>query len=58
MQSALRWLLWGPAAAIILSAVAVTGGVALFLAPPAGVLYGAFCLVAWLGPNPQEVKTK
>lgn len=40
------WLVWSPAIVIILSATAVTGGIALFLVPLLGLFYGFFCLVA------------
>ena len=43
----LRWLVWGPAAVVILSAFVATGGIALFLLPLMGVLYLVFCLIAW-----------
>jgi hypothetical protein len=46
-----RLLIWGTAAAIILSATVVTGGIALFLAPLLGLFYAVFCWIAWKGPD-------
>jgi hypothetical protein len=51
-----RWLVWAPAVGVILSATAITGGIALFLGPLLGVLYGLFCVVAWQGPAAEEVR--
>jgi hypothetical protein len=36
----LRWLIWGPAALVIISASVVTGGLIFFLLPLLAVLYG------------------
>jgi hypothetical protein len=47
----LRLIIWGPAAVLILSAFAVTGGIALFLVPLAGLFYAVFCVIAWNGPD-------
>ena len=47
----LRAFVWGPAAVLILSAFAVTGGIALFLVPLAGLFYAVFCFIAWNGPD-------
>jgi hypothetical protein len=47
----LRAFIWGPAAVLILSAFAVTGGIALFLVPLAGLFYAVFCVIAWNGPD-------
>jgi hypothetical protein len=47
----LRWLIWGPAAVIVVSACAIVGGLAFFMLPLAGVLYAFVALIAWLGPG-------
>jgi len=46
-----RWLLWGPAIALIFSAAAIPGGLLLFLLPLLGLGYGVFALIAGLGPR-------
>jgi hypothetical protein len=55
MNTALkRLLVWSPAIALILSAAAVPGGIALFFAPLLGVGYLIFALVASLGGEPDR----
>jgi hypothetical protein len=49
-----RLLFWSPAIALILGAVAVPGGVALFLAPMLGLGYLIFAIVASLGAEPDR----
>jgi len=46
-----RWLLWSPAVALVFSAVAIPGGLLLFLLPLLGLGYGVFSLIAALGPG-------
>ncbi len=50
----LRWLLWSPAVVVVISAVAVAGGLALFLVPLLAVGYGVFSLIAWAGAGEQN----
>jgi hypothetical protein len=53
MNTALkRLLVWSPAIALILSAAAVPGGIALFFAPLLGLGYLIFAIVASLGAEP------
>jgi hypothetical protein len=47
----LRWLIWGPAAVIVVSSCSVVGGLAFFMLPLLGVLYAFVALIAWLGPS-------
>jgi hypothetical protein len=49
--AAARWLLWSPVLALVVGAVVVPGGLALFLLPLLGLGYGVFALIAWLGPS-------
>jgi hypothetical protein len=49
-----RLLVWSPAIALILSAVAIPGGVALFFAPLLGLGYVIFAIVAGLGGEPDR----
>ena len=46
-----RWLLWSPAIALIVGAVAVPGGLVFLLLPVLGLGYSIFALIAWLGPD-------
>jgi hypothetical protein len=55
MNTALkRLLVWSPAIALVLSAVAVPGGIALFFAPLLGLGYLIFAVVASLGREPDR----
>lgn len=49
-----RLLVWSPAAALILSAAAVPGGIALFFAPLLGLGYLIFAIVASVGAGPDR----
>ena len=49
--AAFRWLLWSPAIAIILSAVAVPGGLLIFGLPLLALGYFVFALLAQNGPH-------
>jgi hypothetical protein len=53
-QTLKRLLLWSPAIALVLSAAAVPGGVALFFAPLLGLGYLIFAVVAGLGSEPDR----
>lgn len=52
----LRWLIWGPALAVIVSACAVTGGIAFFLVPLLAIFYGFFVLIALQGPDEEVAR--
>jgi hypothetical protein len=52
----LRWLIWGPAALVIISATVVTGGLVFFLLPLLAVLYGFVALIALLGPDDEVAR--
>ena len=52
----LRWLIWGPAAVVIISASVVTGGLVFFLLPLLAVLYGFVALIALLGPDDEVTR--
>jgi hypothetical protein len=55
MNTALkRLLVWSPAIALVLGAVAVPGGIALFFAPLFGIGYLIFAVVASLGAEPNR----
>jgi hypothetical protein len=55
MNTALkRLLVWSPAIALILSAAAVPGGIALFFAPLLGLGYVIFAILASLGGEPNR----
>ena len=55
MNTALkRLLVWSPAIALILSAAAVPGGIALFFAPLLGLGYLIFAIVASIGAEPDR----
>ena len=49
--AAFRWLLWSPAIAIVLSAVAVPGGLLIFGLPLLALGFVLFALLAQNGPN-------
>jgi hypothetical protein len=52
----LRWLIWGPAVVVIVSASVVTGGLVLFMLPLLAVFYGFFVLVALQGPDEEVTR--
>jgi hypothetical protein len=55
MNTALkRLLVWSPAVALVLSAAAVAGGIALFFAPLLGLGYLIFAIVASVGAEPER----
>ncbi len=49
--AAFRWLLWSPAIAIVLSALAIPGGLVFFGLPLLALGYFVFALLAQNGPD-------